>query len=1420
MASTSIDRISGLSTSEALKSPCKVAAVANITLYGEQVVQGVSCLAGDRVLVTAQTSGIDNGIYVVSASAWTRAKDWNGARDIVQYTQVFAGAGDSYSEGIWRVGTSNPITIGSTSIAFEKDTSLSSVSVDNVDGIATVAITNSYNDLDDLPVIVGTGDMQASVYDPANKEEQVITISDIGVLAALDSVGTTEIDDSSVTYAKMQNVSANKVLGSVAGGIVSELSATTSGLALLSGANAAAQRSSLGLGTIATQSASAVAITGGTITGLGLPSGISDVATKEYVDSVAATSTLPLTPVRAASTANGTLATSFENGDVMDGVTLATNDRILLKDQTSGQYNGVYIVQASGAPVRATDANTGAELIGAPIFVLEGTVNAQTVWTCITTPITIDTTPIVFARGGNSLSKVQSTKLDAIVIWTPSDRTGVSDMSAELEAYVAANQGYLIRVAENSTIRLNDAFASDTTNSFLIDFGRCTIAYDNTATAALKMVNALGSDKTVTTLAVETLNADAVCTTAVLSSSSGGLRFDWYALCSSDINPARDDATDGYFGEIAQIVTNETGNKLTFARKLNKHSKYTTGIKVAKLNASRKVFITGGIFKANGTAEDLAITDRGAAIWVEGFVRPELYNITFKSPWQTGIHLQATAQATVDGMRFFDIGNLASVNGYTYGITLYGMNDAPSITNTTTSNGRHAAVTTDGNQGSTSTKNKGITTNATIDGVVAHNAFGDPVDTHHEGDNIVIRNVVAMYGASDDVAITSTDTLSGLGIQVRCTNVTLENIFIYGSTGGIRVTNVNHGGDDIVTLKNINIRNLTNKTSSSGGIGINILDCDSTAEARQIIMDGVSFDGVQTCVYLGNYSKISYTNTRARNFKTFMRGNAATEAINGGGLFLDYRNSNQVAPYYVVDSWTSNDGLIAANTHIMLEAPRIIKGDAANKPSAVFNQKADNGVARNVFSPNPIEYNPSGVTRTTILSAGSTFVTVSVTGLATQALEAASNLSDVASASVAFGNISPLTTKGDVLIRSSSGNTRLPVGTDGYALVADSTLPAGLKWAEVSGGGAITSFYGLSELTSTSVGTGFKRTFTLEGKDRLSIYQATSTVANQIAAFDVERSATYNGANASTSWINYGILAKTTAADLCNTAECALAGEMNNYSILTNAKNAGVLAVGNNYAAGATWGLQAKARDFSTALAVPISLYNEVGVYANKNHTLSNMIGLYVTGGKSTSGGAIPKFFAGVLVDSESKSNSNATWSNGLVIGDYSVRGTPLTCETGIRVHTTFSGGYGVRDDGSKAVGFYADGTYSAAAFRMGQGQKISWDDADAVQTYYDGTVIRSNMGLRISAVSTNGAYFTGNGGAPLYGIDFGSQAFTGGFVLRSAAFDLKDNGLLCFKKTAVFSAAAGAAAARYLRVTDDSGGSPVTYKIALFADS
>lgn len=146
----------------------------------------------------------------------------------------------------------------------------------------------------------------------------------------------------------------------------------------------------------------------------------SQKAVKSYVDNKVAGLSWKRA-VRAATTAAGTLATSFANGSVIDGVTLATGDRALIKNQSAGAENGIYTVNASGAPTRADDADSGTELLNASVYVSEGTTLADTQWTCSTNaPITPGTTALTFVQAGATGGAVSSVGLSLPAMFTVS----------------------------------------------------------------------------------------------------------------------------------------------------------------------------------------------------------------------------------------------------------------------------------------------------------------------------------------------------------------------------------------------------------------------------------------------------------------------------------------------------------------------------------------------------------------------------------------------------------------------------------------------------------------------------------------------------------------------------------------------------------------------------------------------------------------------------------------------------------------------------------------------------------------------------------------------------------------------------------------------------------------------------------------
>ena len=191
---------------------------------------------------------------------------------------------------------------------------------------------------------------------------------------------------------------ADKGIQFTGSGTAAVFDLTAAGLALLDDASASAQRTTLSLGTIATQDASNVAVTGGTVTGLGSPSSGSDAATKTYVDNLV-TGLKTRIICRVASTANVVIASALENGDTLDGIALVTADRVLLKNQTTPAQNGIYTVVASGSASRDTDYDVISELSGQLVIIQEGTTNADTIFLCTTdTSATLGSSTITFSQ--------------------------------------------------------------------------------------------------------------------------------------------------------------------------------------------------------------------------------------------------------------------------------------------------------------------------------------------------------------------------------------------------------------------------------------------------------------------------------------------------------------------------------------------------------------------------------------------------------------------------------------------------------------------------------------------------------------------------------------------------------------------------------------------------------------------------------------------------------------------------------------------------------------------------------------------------------------------------------------------------------------------------------------------------------------
>ena len=236
--------------------------------------------------------------------------------------------------------------------------------------------------------IVNADINSSAAIDATKIHDGTISNTEFGYLNGLSSAIQTQLDakqasDTELTAIAGLTSASDKGIQFTGSGSAATYDLTTAGKALLDDADAAAQRTTLGLGTMATQNANSVSISGGSVTGLGDPSSSSDAANKNYVDQLIAGLRTRIV-AEVATTANVDLSADLQNGDTIDGVTLVTGDRVLVKDQSTGSQNGLYTVVASGTASRDTEYDTIAELSGQMVVVNQGSTNDNKIFLCTT----------------------------------------------------------------------------------------------------------------------------------------------------------------------------------------------------------------------------------------------------------------------------------------------------------------------------------------------------------------------------------------------------------------------------------------------------------------------------------------------------------------------------------------------------------------------------------------------------------------------------------------------------------------------------------------------------------------------------------------------------------------------------------------------------------------------------------------------------------------------------------------------------------------------------------------------------------------------------------------------------------------------------------------------------------------------------
>lgn len=163
---TQTSTIDGLTTSVAVKAPCRVVSSINRTLSGLYVIGSVTLTEGMRVLLRGQTNPKKNGIWEASVGAWRRARDCDGSRDLVFGTLTSIAGGGSNKAFYECTTTDNPIIFELSDINFNP-VSLAGAS-EEISNTRTLTANEDIETDDGFLLINGASDSTHALPDPAN----------------------------------------------------------------------------------------------------------------------------------------------------------------------------------------------------------------------------------------------------------------------------------------------------------------------------------------------------------------------------------------------------------------------------------------------------------------------------------------------------------------------------------------------------------------------------------------------------------------------------------------------------------------------------------------------------------------------------------------------------------------------------------------------------------------------------------------------------------------------------------------------------------------------------------------------------------------------------------------------------------------------------------------------------------------------------------------------------------------------------------------------------------------------------------------------------------------------------------------------------------------------------------------------------
>lgn len=306
------------------KASVVAASTTNLTLSGAQTIDGVSVIAGDRVLVKDQTTASANGIYLCASGSWTRTTDADTYAELVAaYTFVEGGTTNGNNGFICTIAPSG--TLGTTAITWAQFSGAGQVIAGT--GMSKTGNTLNVNTASSARIVVGADEIDLATTGVTASTYKSVTVDTYGRITS--GTNPTTISGFGITDAYTKTEVDSSLSGKLS---------TTGGT--MSGA--------IAMGT-------------SKITGMGDPTNAQDAATKTYVDGILGSATSAATSAAAAATSASNASTSATNASTSAG-NASTSATAAAASATSAAntydaFDDRYLGSKSTAPSVDNDGN-------------------------------------------------------------------------------------------------------------------------------------------------------------------------------------------------------------------------------------------------------------------------------------------------------------------------------------------------------------------------------------------------------------------------------------------------------------------------------------------------------------------------------------------------------------------------------------------------------------------------------------------------------------------------------------------------------------------------------------------------------------------------------------------------------------------------------------------------------------------------------------------------------------------------------------------------------------------------------------------------------------------------------------------------------------------------------------------------------